>query len=536
MRLHRCSSAGLVATILLFVLQGLFASPAADAATFDCKRASLQVDFVICRSEEGRRAIADLTEAWEKVTAAATPDRKAALLDQQRRWIGIYPLLCGLTGRGPPAPDPTLRTDKCVAEQLRKRMSALQSTASLIASRGADSPAAFLQELYGPYEQGGSTSVLDGNAELYFAPPLAKAFRADLAASRRTNSTPRFDGDVLVPSQEGDRLSDLQIQTVTLDPMHARGLVSYRTSKKAWPTALTIDLILLERGWRISSILYPTAQASLAEILAGVSLSAAAPDCAFHPTLSIDTQTAMKAGEWLPIHWSRCAATTRIDEPTFLVIAVPDAVRLRGPGFYALRPHARAPFSFEFENNFARIIIPLHQPLEPALGTVEVQPAFVGELPIEAAVFQRDHERNVVLWRSKHMVKAVTPGSINIGVWQEVSSEAPKEVRQSNDGRWELRIYQDSYEVTDTRTGDLVIRRAGSDPAFSPTQRFLIAKTGEGYDEIVDLVTQRVIRQHVGNFLIWVHEDFSPWKTRGARATFRSSRRWWTRRGISAIP
>jgi uncharacterized caspase-like protein/uncharacterized protein YecT (DUF1311 family) len=507
MRLKSGQSAGLGALAFLLVFPWLVVSKPAVGAGFDCARASLQVDVVICRSADGHRAIADLTAAWEKVTAAATPDRKAALLDQERRWIGIYPLLCGLTGRGPPAPDPTLRIDKCVAEQLRKRTSALESTASLIASRGADSPAAFLQELYSPYEQGGSTSVLDGNADLYFASPLAKAFRADLAESRRTNSPPRFDGDVLVPSQEGDWLSDLQIDTVTLDPMHARGLVSYRTSEKAWPTALTIDLIHLERGWRISRILYPTAQASLAEILAGGSPRAAAPDCAFHPTLIIDTQLAMRAGEWLPIHWSRCAATNRLDAPTFLVIAVPDAVRVRGPGFYALRPHARAPFGFDFENDFARIIIPLHQPLELASGTVEVQPALAGDLPIEAAVFRRDSDRNVVLWRSKHMTKAVAPGRISVSVWQEVSSHAPNEVRQSNDGRWELRIYKDSYEVTDARTGDLMIRRAGSNPAFSPTQRFLIAETGDGYDEIVDLLTRRVIRQHIGNFLIWVHED-----------------------------
>ena len=112
-----------------------------------------------------------------------------------------------------------------------------------------------------------------------------------------------------------------------------------------------------------------------------------------------------------------------------------------------------------------------------------------------------------MLWRSKPMVKTVTPGPISVSVWQEISSEAPKEVRQSNDGRWELRIYKASYEVIDRRTGDLVIRRAGTDPAFSPTQRFLVASTGDNYDEIIDLAARRVIRQHVRNFIVWLHED-----------------------------
>ena len=248
-------------------------------------------------------------------------------------------------------------------------------------------------------------------------------------------------------------------------------------------------------------------KSSLAQILVGAPAAASTPDCAFHPTLTVDTQSAMKAGDWLPIAWSRCVPATRLDAPTFLVIAVPDEVRLSGVGFYALRPHARAPYGLDFETDRARIIIPLHQPLMPAMGTVEVQPALVGDLPIQAAVFRREGDRNVVLWRSKPMVKTVTPGPISVSVWQEISSEAPKEIRQSNDGRWELRIYKASYEVVDRRTGDLVIRRAGTDPAFSPTQRFLAAGTGDGYEEIIDLAARRVIRQHVRNFIVWLHQD-----------------------------
>jgi uncharacterized protein YecT (DUF1311 family) len=511
MRLKHGSAAGLAAALLLLVLSCLFGSKPAVAAEFDCARASLQVDFVICRSEDGRRAIANLTAAWEKATSVATADRKTALLDQQRRWIGVYQLMCGLGGRGRPAIDPTQRIDRCVVEQLRQRKNVLESIAASIEVRGRDGPYTFLYELYGPYESGGSTVILDSNADLYFAPILAKAFQTDQAESKRTNSPRRFDGDALVRSQEQVRVSGLQIQAVTLDSTHARGVLSYHLSESAPPTTLTIDLIHTERGWRVADIFYPStasiSEASLLQILSGVPLTAPTPECAFQPVLNIDARSAMKAGDWLPISWSRCAPTSRLDEPTFLVITMPDAVRLRGIGFYALRPHARAPYGFEFEPERARIIIPLHQPLVPRQGTLEVQPAWAGQMLIHAAVFRRDHDRNVVLWRSNPMTKTVEPGPISVSVWQEVSSQAPKELRQSNDGRWELRIYRDSYEVTDARTGDLVIRRAGSNPAFSPTQRFLIASTGEGYDEIIDLVMRRVIRQHVRNFLVWVHED-----------------------------
>ena len=86
MRLASGPIAGLAARLLLWALLWLGASMPA-AAGFDCARASLQVDFVICRSEASLRAIADLTAAWDNFTATATPDRKAALLDQERRWI-----------------------------------------------------------------------------------------------------------------------------------------------------------------------------------------------------------------------------------------------------------------------------------------------------------------------------------------------------------------------------------------------------------------------------------------------------------------
>jgi uncharacterized caspase-like protein/uncharacterized protein YecT (DUF1311 family) len=511
MRLNDGSRAGLLAASFLLALSLLLMSKSADAGGFDCARASLQVDFVICRSEDGRRAIADLTRAWEKLTSIAAADRKAALLDQQRRWIGVYQLICGLRGRGQPATDPTQRTDRCVVDQLRQRKNVLEWIVASIDVRGRDGPYTFLDELYSPYQSGGSTVILDSNADLYFAPILAKTFQADQLESKRTNLPPRFDRDPLAGSHEQVRVSGLQIQVVPLDPTHARGVVSYHLSENAPPTTLTIDLIHTERGWRVADIFYSATagipEASLFRILSGVPPTAPTPDCAFQPALSIDTRSAMKAGDWLPINWSRCAPTSRLEEPTFLVIAVPDEVRLRGIGFYALRPHARAPYGFDFEPERARIIIPLHQPLMPQLGTLQVQPALAGQLSINAAVFRRDQDRNVVLWRSNPMTKTVEPGPISVSVWQEVSSEAPREVRQSNDGRWELRIYKDSYEVIDPRTGDLVIRRAGSNPAFSPTQRFLIASTGEGYDEIIDLVARRVIRQHVRNFLIWLYED-----------------------------
>lgn len=500
----------IVSTFLAFVVLSS-CRESVSAAGFDCARASLPVDYVICRSDEGRKAIASLTNAWTNLIASVSADRRAALLGQQRQWIKSYPPACGLVGRGRPAPDPTQRTDACVIDHLVRRTSTLQRVASAY-NQDHDAPSAFLQEVFAPYQDGDATSITDANVASYFAPALAKQFHDDQATSRQRNAPPRMEADPFTASQDPNKISDVEANAVKLDPTHARGVVSYRPANGDVPRAMTFDLLLGEQGWRIEDILYADRSGSptgaLAQVLAGQPMSTVAPACAFQPTLSMDPASSVQAGTWLPIGWSRCAGTTRLEAPTFLVITVPDEVRLRGVGYFALRPNARAPYGIDFHADRTRIVIPLHQPLMPTLGRVELSPLVVGDLPIDAAVFRRENNRNVELWRSKPMIKTVVPGPPSVSVWESAASEAPSQVRHSADGRWELRIFKVSYEVVDIATGDLVIRRAGINPVFSPTQRFLVARAeSDGLEEIVDLEARKVVRQHLEPLIFWTHED-----------------------------
>ena len=355
----------------------------AQAGGFDCARASLKVDFVICRSSEGRIAVDALSSAWADLWQRLEPSARDVVLAEQRKWVQSYAAACGASGPGRPEPDPSHKTDACVIREIHSRTDFLRSKAAQIAVP--------------------SSSI---------SPPVA----AKAAA---------------LPS-----------------------------------------------------------------------------DCAFRPTLIVDANVEVRAGNWFPIKWSRCAATVRLEEPTFLVIAVPDEVRLRGVGFYALRPKARAPFGLDMDMDRARIIIPLHQPFIPASGTIEVSPLLAGDLPIEAVVFRHEDGRNIVTWRSGPLTKRVTPGAPDVRVWQEAPAELPAEIRDSDNGQWELRIYPATYEVIDRKTGDLVVRRAGTDPVFSPTQRFLLANTPPlARVEIYDLVARRLVRKDLRNFLIWLHQD-----------------------------
>lgn len=71
--------------------------------------------------------------------------------------------------------------------------------------------------------------------------------------------------------------------------------------------------------------------------------------------------------------------------------------------------------------------------------------------------------------------------------------ERPKETIVSNSGEYSLQGFKNFYRVYDAASGDLVLERAGRNPNFSPSGRFLGAfADGPGF-EIVDLYAGVVI-------------------------------------------
>lgn len=75
-------------------LMAFIATAPVCAAEFDCK-ANWKVDFVICRSPEGMRAIGALQEVWNWLSATVSPEYKAALVREEFTWMKAYPAECG---------------------------------------------------------------------------------------------------------------------------------------------------------------------------------------------------------------------------------------------------------------------------------------------------------------------------------------------------------------------------------------------------------------------------------------------------------
>ena len=118
-----------IATFLIVLASSVAARPA-PAVEFNCAKAFLKVDFVICRSAEGMKAIGDLQAAWDATYATTAPDRKALLVREQRGWIRAYAAECGVPGTGGAPQDPTRQTDVCVIDRIQRRTVELRAVAS----------------------------------------------------------------------------------------------------------------------------------------------------------------------------------------------------------------------------------------------------------------------------------------------------------------------------------------------------------------------------------------------------------------------
>ena len=71
--------------------------------------------------------------------------------------------------------------------------------------------------------------------------------------------------------------------------------------------------------------------------------------------------------------------------------------------------------------------------------------------------------------------------------------ERPKKTIVSNSGEFELQIFDKYYRVIDIKTGEIAIERAGINPNFSPSSRFLGAfAEGAGF-EIIDLYADAIV-------------------------------------------
>ncbi len=188
-------------------------------------------------------------------------------------------------------------------------------------------------------------------------------------------------------------------------------------------------------------------------------------------------------------------------------------VRVKGKGFYALLPNARAAFNIDWENEYTRVVIPYYGTRVPKSGNLEVTPLLAQPLVVKWSVIgfdgcaQHISEQNA----SELTLDVHTTGKPEIVVNDAASLGAPEKVFVSPDGSRHLEVYDGRYRLLDAATGAEISEPVGTTPRFSPTGRFVAAYVDDSSSmEVIDAVDGRPsfkIPAHTWTHLAWSNHD-----------------------------
>ena len=186
-------------------------------------------------------------------------------------------------------------------------------------------------------------------------------------------------------------------------------------------------------------------------------------------------------------------------------------VRVRGTGFYALTPEAKAPFRIKQLLQQTRVIIPLHVKGAPQSGEVTIRPLIAGPLKVSAAIIGYTQCGENPDPAPIAFDLTVEPGAPEIVIADRFDLVKPDQIIASPKGDRRIEIYGPRYHLIDVATGALLADEIGEEPRFSPMGRFVIANV-EKHFSIRDSIDGRVTRQQVADWdslidLAWDDRD-----------------------------
>jgi hypothetical protein len=232
--------------------------------------------------------------------------------------------------------------------------------------------------------------------------------------------------------------------------------------------------------------------------------------------ISLSSESAI-AGAPAVLKWT--AETSSIRGDQYLVVNFPDAVRFRGTGFAAFTAGARAPRSIKFGADRVRLIAALSGELKNPVGEAGVIYYQSGPSEIEWAVVNVAPDGGGKCIETVLKIGAIAlqvglgrPELVSLNRFDQFKGEkrfrSPngKDILYTEAGRFQLR----------NGAGDLVLERAGTEPSFSETGRFLSFLNSAGRLEITDTITNSAVYvtsddeqgEYGGaNILLWSDHD-----------------------------
>jgi hypothetical protein len=171
---------------------------------------------------------------------------------------------------------------------------------------------------------------------------------------------------------------------------------------------------------------------------------------------------------------------------------------------------ARAPLGIAYGIDGSRVFTPLHQRASKRAGRYEVRLFQAGRTAVEVAVVARTSCGERLLGKVVRREVTISPDRPEIVVQDQYDTDTPRKVIVSHSGRYRAHVFDGRYRVFEVATGAKLLDRAGHDPNFSPTERFVVGELGrsDGRDfEVIDLVSRQVVANPKGPFVGWAHDD-----------------------------
>ncbi len=194
--------------------------------------------------------------------------------------------------------------------------------------------------------------------------------------------------------------------------------------------------------------------------------------------------------------------------PLFIVADFPVATRFKGKGFLPLTAGAKGPDGLRHAEERTRAIIPLHGRIPAASGAITVFLLSAGPQDIGVSLVTGGACGEHVLRTERSPRLTVELGLPEIVVQDRFTSDAPDEVLADPSGRYEMKVYKDRYDIFDREMGALLFSRAGLQPRFSPTGRFVAAvRSTDKRLEVVDLFDGAVVQNLRQGLLAWARND-----------------------------
>jgi len=224
--------------------------------------------------------------------------------------------------------------------------------------------------------------------------------------------------------------------------------------------------------------------------------------------VTVDTRaSSVRTGDRIAVSWKATGLDLGCRTPLYLVLTTPMRTRFAGDKFLAVPRGADAPYGIRHRQDRTRVFIPLHVGPGQAQGTLAVKVYETGPFQLDWALIEvprlvADPHKRTDFAIGEEQATAATPlgngisivsGSPAVVVRDSFSTDVPRHTFRSNSGEFDLQVFDGYYRVLDARTGELLQERAGWDPNFSPTSRFLGAfAAGPGF-EIIDLYAGQVV-------------------------------------------